>query len=73
MERFGPYEVRYGAFRGPRRAILSHFAIPKPHSGLIMGTSAIIWPYLGLRGSNRNYQGTFPMCDTTLGGLYPSE
>ena len=40
-------------------AIWGRFAHSKPHFGL-MCAKTVIWPYLGLRGSNCNSEGTFP-------------
>ena len=52
-----------GAFRGPCRAVLSHFTITKPHlGGARRGRKPIAWPCLGLCGSN----------SPTSGGFHPS-
>ena len=58
VERFGPWETQHGAYRGPFGSVLSRFAHPKPHFGL-MWAETVIWAYLGLRGSNRISEGTF--------------
>ena len=45
--------------QGVSWAVLSNFAHPKTHFGL-MWAKTMIWPYLGLRGSSRNSEGTCP-------------
>ena len=63
MERFGPCWTR----------VLSRFTHPKPYFGL-MWAKTVLWPYLGLRGSNLNSEGTFPSCNPQLFcGVHPSE
>ena len=59
MERFGPWETQNRAYHGPFWVGLSRFAQPKPYFGLLCAKS-VTWPYLGLRGSNPNSQGTCP-------------
>ena len=59
MERFGPRETQHRAYHRPFRTVFSRFAHLKPYF-VIMFAKTVIWPYLGLRGSNLSSEGTFP-------------
>ena len=62
------WETQHGAYHGPFPAILSHFAYPKPHFGLIvrhnrdLAVSWATWLRLLVRGSNPRtlFPGTIP-------------
>ena len=47
MERCGPWETQHGAYHGSFGAVLSRFAHPEPHFGL-MRAETVIWPCRGL-------------------------
>ena len=55
IQRSEPWETQHGVCRGPFWTVLP---TPKPISGSFR---FVIWPHLGLCGSNRNSEATFPM------------